>query len=212
MPQQAQSKSDTVSGPQSGWKMELWNKVCSTPPKHTKEANNGRFKFTCIDPQFQTKQATEIWGPYGGAWGLRNFRWEKIEVLETVNIFLCAEFYYPDGQFDVLVDMKYRPGFDTAKCLVTSAKSKALSMLGFGADVFMGMYDDVHYVQMQQVKQKDSEALRKTMLARVRLAEDPAKLDEQESKISEMIADDIVSASVGGEVLAAIEKRRGELK
>ena len=34
--------------------LSLWNKVNVTSPEYTKQANNGRYKFTCVDPMWQT--------------------------------------------------------------------------------------------------------------------------------------------------------------
>lgn len=190
--------------------MSIWKQVCHTNPEFTKKANNGKFEFTCIDPQYQTEQATALWGPYGGRWGMRNLRFTTLVFGEVPNMMLQAEFFYPDGAFDIAVDMKYRPGGDTCKCLQTSAKSKALSYLGFGADVFMGMFDDVSYVKMQEIKHKDSDVVRKEMLARVKSATSVEKLETQRLKLLEMYADDIVSQSVFAEVSAAIESRLNE--
>ena len=199
----------------------MWNQVCKTPPKHTKQANNGRFKFTCIDPQWQTKQATELWGPYGAEWGLTNIQFTPLDDEAGKTLLLTADFYYPifDGspapdhaRFEIAVDLPFRRGRDVAKCLITAAKSKALSFLGFGADVFMGMYDDVSYVQQQEIASKDSEVVRRTMLARVKSAESVEVLEEQTAKLTQMIADDIVSGSIGHEVYSAIDARRKELE
>ncbi len=43
--------------------------------------------------------------------------------------------------------MKYRPGDDCCKKLMTSLQSKCLSKLGFSADVYLNMFEDVQYVK-----------------------------------------------------------------
>ena len=51
--------------------MELWEQVCTTDPDITKKVNT-RGGFTAIDAQAQIKRATELWGPYGSEWGVRD--------------------------------------------------------------------------------------------------------------------------------------------
>jgi hypothetical protein len=129
--------------------MDIWNKVCVTSPEHTKTANNGRYKFTCVDPQYQTKVATEVFGAYGSGWGIKDC---KFTILEDAGfIMLEAVFFYKVGQktkeFPYAVDMRFKAGDDCCKKLMTSMQSKCLSKLGFSADVYLGLYDDVQYVK-----------------------------------------------------------------
>ncbi|MEO1616498.1 MAG: hypothetical protein AAFV88_11650 [Planctomycetota bacterium] len=129
--------------------MELWNKVCKTPEERTKPFQKGRKELTEINQQWQLQQATEIWGPYGKDWGLKNLRFEVIEVQDSADgvqysanmLMLNAEFFYPQATFAIANDAQLRVGQDCVKMLVTNTRSKALSWLGFGADVFMGEFD-----------------------------------------------------------------------
>tara|TARA_Y100000034_G_C6852043_1_gene386629 strand:- start:207 stop:947 length:741 start_codon:yes stop_codon:yes gene_type:complete len=132
----------------SASKLSLWAKVEKTDPAYTK-AVSMRGGYTAIDPQYQLLSATAMWGPYGGEWALRDVEYEYIRngAGEIVEIAVAAEFFFPGGQFPISADMAYRPGDDCRKKVMTSARSKALSMLGFNADVFMGKFDDNHYVQ-----------------------------------------------------------------
>ena len=61
-----------------------------------------------------------------------------------------ARFYYPGGDFPIhstIVMLKAgRFDEDWAKKILTDITTKALSKLGFSADVFLGMYDDNKYV------------------------------------------------------------------
>jgi len=43
--------------------------------------------------------------------------------------------------------MRYRPGDECRKKLITDLRSKCLSTLGFNSDVFEGKFDDSRYVQ-----------------------------------------------------------------
>jgi hypothetical protein len=53
--------------------------------------------------------------------------------------------------------MKYRPGDDCCKKLMTSLQSKCLSKLGFSADVYLNMFEDVQYVKDAAIRHKSSE-------------------------------------------------------
>ena len=72
--------------------MEIWNSNCTTNPVFTKYVKQ-RGGFTAIDAYYQIRQATELWGPYGASWGLKNI---KEEILKDYDIALIhAEFFYP---------------------------------------------------------------------------------------------------------------------
>lgn len=128
-----------------GW--DLWQQVCTTDPTHTKKVSYGR-KFTAIDSQYQIQEATKIWGSYGSGWGVRECNYEYIrngkgEILELI---LEAVFFYPDGAFQISADCQYKTGNDCRKKILTDLTTKALSKLGFNADVFMGKFDDNKYL------------------------------------------------------------------
>jgi len=131
--------------------LELWNKHRTPDPKFTKEVSFGR-KFTAIDPQYQLRQATIEWGRYGDTWQLSIEDFEVKDIGGIPTAMLHATLEYPDGAFDVIVDMPFKNNADTLKKLLTNARSKALSMLGFGADVYMGMFDDTEYVKEAALK------------------------------------------------------------
>lgn len=131
--------------------MTLWDTVEKTNPALTTHVEQ-RGGFTAICAQYQLKTATALWGPYGDKWGVRNCSWESIcKNGEIVEIALSADFFYPAGDHEVSFplssDITYRAGNDTRKKLLTDLTTKALSKLGFNADVFMGRFDDNKYVQ-----------------------------------------------------------------
>ena len=127
--------------------MELWNQVCVTDPSHTKTVSQ-RGGYTTIDAQHQVQRATEIWGPYGKAWGVTDCEYGLIRNAagEPVEMTMDAIFLYPGGSFPLGVDIAYRPNNDSRKKLLTNLTTKALSKLGFNADVFLGKFDDNQYV------------------------------------------------------------------
>jgi len=130
--------------------MGLWNIVCETNPELTKKVNQ-RGGFTAVCAQSQIKRATELFGPFGIAWGLDNLSYTMIaEDAKNVGISLTAQFYYTyneiSGRFPIASDMPYKPNDDCSKKLRTDCITKALSNIGFNSDVFEGKYDDNKYV------------------------------------------------------------------
>jgi hypothetical protein len=153
--------------------LELWNKVEKTNPKYTKKAKVGGNQITSISPQFQVMNATEQFGSYGSTWGFKHIEldysltstpttlslvdWNtKAETkLDTILglVGFKAVFFYPDGEFEIInsikifTDNKHSKIDDNfAKKLETDTLTKALSKLGFNADIFLGKFDDVRYL------------------------------------------------------------------
>ena len=131
--------------------LALWDAVCTTDPAHTKRVDQ-RGGYTAICAQSQVRMATEQWGPQGAAWGLRGLVWEYVRdgKGEIVELALSAVLYYPGGEIEIGGDTRYRPGDDGRKKLRTDVLTKALSQLGFNADVFLGQFDDNRYVAAQR--------------------------------------------------------------
>ena len=128
--------------------MKLWNAVSTTDPAYTKKVNS-RGGFTTIDAQWQLMQATEQWGPYGEAWGVRGLAYDYIRdgSGNIVEVALEGNFWYPGGEFPMGACMAYRAGNESKKKLLTDLTTKSLSKLGYSADVFMGKFDDNKYLQ-----------------------------------------------------------------
>jgi len=137
--------------------LELWESVEKTDPSHTKSANVRGNKITAIAPQRQVKNATEQFGSYGIGWGFKSIEFDYSLVERTGIIVFHGAFYYPKGEFPITASISAfrdnamtKPDADFAKKVETDALTKALSKLGFNADVFMGLYDDHKYVQMMK--------------------------------------------------------------
>lgn len=133
--------------------LDLWNRVEKTDPKHTKQANVKGNKITSIKPQYQIYNATKEWGSYGGKWGFKNIRL-GYNLKEHGLVVFEAIFYYPDGEFEIINTISFwRDNAKTklddefAKKVETDTLTKCLSKLGFNADVFMGRFDDLRYVE-----------------------------------------------------------------
>ncbi len=132
--------------------LELWKKVQTTNPKYTKKVA-GRGGYTAIGATYQFKKATEVFGLYGCGWGVRGCKYDYVkkpngEILEVI---LEATFYYKystvEGNFELSTCMPYQVRNDTRKKLLTDLTTKALSKLGFSADIFMGLFDDSEYIK-----------------------------------------------------------------
>jgi hypothetical protein len=154
--------------------LELWNRVEKTNPKYTKKAKVGGNEITAISPQYQIMNATEQFGSYGEKWGFRNITfdysitntpivlkvvdWNTKATEEIISILglvgFKATFFFPNGEFEItnsikiFTDNKHSKIDDNfAKKLETDALTKALSKLGFNADIFLGKFDDLRYVE-----------------------------------------------------------------
>lgn len=132
--------------------LKLWSKVEKTNPNYTKKANVKGNSITSIAPQFQIMNATEQFGVYGQTWGFRNMNIDY-SLMDKGLVSFKAVFYFPDGEFETINSVAlYRDNAMTkiddnfAKKLETDTLTKALSKLGFNADIFLGKFDDVRYL------------------------------------------------------------------
>ena len=180
--------------------LRLWRSVEKTPPDMTKDVKFGKRHYTTIDPQWQMRVATALWGPYGMRWGLRNMSYQMVEQHDgdengrfmTSVVILRADFFYPcNGKqvsFEILNDDRFRAGDDTLKKLVTNTRSKALSWLGFSADVFMGKFDDTAYVKDLKIKFGEQNEFVEGAAVKIRTAKDMAALKVCEDRLDDLIA------------------------
>ena len=146
--------------------MKLWESVEKTDPAMTKRVNQ-RGGYTSISPQYQLKLATNQFGSYGDGWGLKDSKFDdKFFELYGVIIHSAIFFYTLNGnrvEFEINNSIEAantksgRFDTDAFKKVETNTISKALSKLGFNADVFMGKFDDVDYfneVQTESINEK----------------------------------------------------------
>jgi hypothetical protein len=203
--------------------MRLWRQVEKTDPKMQKRVNQ-RGGYTAIDAQYQLQQATKLWGPYGHRWGMRKifYSFHTVEFVAKDGpttqsaVVLEAEFFYPvgDGEasFPIVNDDKFRPGDDVMKKLVTNTRSKALSWLGFSADVFMGRFDDASYVRDLQTKMGEQNALVTRVMNAVRSAPDTDTLAKCRDRLKAMISDRTIDDPIiASELLSEVDQREEHL-
>lgn len=129
-------------------KMDLWRSVEKTDPDHTKRVNQ-RGGFTSIGAHYQVMRATETFGPVGIGWG-----YECGEpIFHGPFIMIPVKLWYRDRAntfgpiYGCAEIMGNKPDHDAPKKAMTDALTKALSHLGFNADVFLGRFDDNKYVE-----------------------------------------------------------------
>ncbi|MBO9552184.1 hypothetical protein [Pseudomonas sp.] len=164
--------------------MRIWEQVQTTDTRYTKNAEVGGQKITSLNGTAMVMKATEMFGPVGIGWGWKVLE-ERFddghevfagegdkriclgrEIGHTVKIQL---WFMQDGQRGEVeqygctrYQYKTKYGMTTdgeaPKKSLTDAIKKSLSMLGFSADVFLGMFDDQSYVQQLQAEQAIEQA------------------------------------------------------
>lgn len=148
---------------------QLWDAVQKTDPKYTKGfSRGGGFKGTATNATYLAHKATEQFGPCGIGWGMTvvdeqiiqgaPFLLDSVVVgYEAIHKVRAKLWYVRDGvrgeieQFgQTQIVGKNKNGFYTdeeaPKKSLTDAMSKCLSLLGFSADIHLGLYDDNKYV------------------------------------------------------------------
>jgi hypothetical protein len=136
--------------------LDLWNRVSKSDPKYLKPVNFGSRKFTAIDPMYQVRSATAEFGPIGDGWG-----WHSTTQIHHMSngdsVVICDVVVWHGNQgntfgpfpgcrkfFDAA---KNRLNEDAPKMAVTDGLTKALSHIGFNADVFLGEMDGNKYAE-----------------------------------------------------------------
>lgn len=140
--------------------LALWNAVEKTDPKHVKPITGKSYQGNSPKPHYLIRKATETFGPIGIGWGFTivNERIEEGAGGERMHIAQVRVWFKWNGergevehiggtQFSGLrASGKPFTDEDAPKKSVTDALVKALSMIGFAGDIFMGRYDDSKYV------------------------------------------------------------------
>lgn len=157
--------------------MDIWNRNKSIDSRYTKQATVGGQKITSFSLQSVTMMATKEFGPFGKGWGyeLEQERFDEGAIIQDkvthengdiqpqvkeITHTLVVRFWYvldgekitcpvQAGHTPYLRRTKYGPSHDDEyyKKTLADAIKKSLSMLGFGADIFLGLMDDKHYLE-----------------------------------------------------------------
>lgn len=147
--------------------LRLWEAHFQTDPSHAKEVSFGR-KFTTVDAYYQVYCATKEWGPVGDRWGWdvqkEIVHWDE----SNSSIFLEFRLRYPVGadtakeaHITTMSSALWRAAGkvdnDAPKKCLTDCLTKALSYLGFNADLFFGLFDDNKYIEEVRKKFESSD-------------------------------------------------------
>lgn len=193
--------------------MSLWKRQEATDPKYVKRVAVGR-GFSTIAAHYQLRKATEEWGPYGQQWGFEHFSYEMVQTKdrngnEQTSVIFQATFFYPGGSFPIVTDMPYKAGDDTMKKVYTSARSKALSLLGFSADVYEGLFDDEAYVKDANTKFGDMRAFKKSVLLNIESASDE-QLPAYKTRLLELSASGTIPSDLCKELIGIIDQKTAD--
>ena len=124
--------------------LEIWEKVCNSNKDDLKAVGYGQRKYTCIDPQKQTKTATKLFGPIGIGWGIK----DESRYFNDSYIFYSAILWYRYkgviGEVAICSECQIKT--DCMKIAQTDALTKGLSRIGFNSDVFEGEWDGIKYI------------------------------------------------------------------
>lgn len=140
--------------------LKLWNSVEKTPFDQTKTITGKSYQGNSPKPHYLVHKATETFGPCGIGWGftIEDERIEEGAGGERMHIARVKVWYKWGGERGEVEHIggtqfsgtrssgKPFTDEDAPKKSVTDALIKALSMIGFAGDIFMGRYDDSKYV------------------------------------------------------------------
>ena len=163
--------------------MDLWNSVSTTDPKHTKSYKGaGGFSGTAISTLAPIMCATEAFGPLGKGWSYKIMDERFVEggpiidkssgavlaheMTHMMRVRIDARYneselhaehigttpYITSNKYGVVTD------HEAPKKTLSDALKKTLTMWGFNADVFLGMYDNSDYVAGITSDASDAEA------------------------------------------------------
>ncbi len=155
--------------------LAIWRQVEKTPTDAVKPAKVNGQQITAIDTMHMVKLATRIFGPQGIGWGYRIevdrfdqgapvLLKEQVIGHEQTHTCQLTLWYLWNGERGEVthfghtraVYMTNKGQFITdneaPKKSVTDAMKKCLSQLGFAADIYTGLFDDVGYRQLREAE------------------------------------------------------------
>ncbi|MWV17531.1 hypothetical protein F3I16_15930 [Pseudomonas sp. L-22-4S-12] len=162
--------------------LALWDQVKTTDKDFTRTAHFDGRDVTSINGMYMIQRATEMFGPLGKGWGFDVLvdRFDQgapildksgqvvigHEQMHTMQIKL---WYLHGGARRSITQFGHTPyvqktkwgistDFDAVKKSLTDAIKKCLSLLGFSADVYLGMFEDAIYLEGLALKKRLDEA------------------------------------------------------
>lgn len=162
--------------------MRIWSQIEKTDTRYTKDEKLLGQDITCINGTYAAQQATKVFGPCGEGWGItiKVDRFDNtVPHLDEKGVLLfwytqhtvIIDFWYKDqkGNLCTIPAAGHTPALsrgsngpyydsDPLKKSITDALKKALSLLGFSADIWMGLFDDVNYRAERDMESKANRA------------------------------------------------------
>lgn len=145
----------------------IWDLLSRTDPAHTKSfSRSGGFKGTAIKPIWSFRRMTEEFGPCGKGWGVDQPEFQVVTAGDEILVFCTVGVWWTNEEVkegdeyarnyrvygvggDKVVN-KFSSGLksddEAFKKAFTDAVTNALKLIGVGADVHMGMFEDNKYV------------------------------------------------------------------
>lgn len=153
--------------------MRIWSQVEKTDTQYTKKADVNGQKITSLNGTAMIMEATRVFGPagIGFGWKVLEERFDdgmeifvgeadkRVSLGWTKNHTVRIQFWFMlDGKrgelegygcTNAVYKSKYGMSTDgeAPKKSLTDAIKKCLSVLGFSADVFLGLHDDANYLE-----------------------------------------------------------------
>lgn len=199
--------------------MAIWNRHKKTNPDHTKRVNQ-RGGYTAINPMHQAEIATREFGPYGFGWWVSDLDYELIDtekpsndkqIEKSYSLCLNCKFNYRhEGgvqSFPVSADMPFKHGQDCYKKLRTECQSKALSLLGFNADIYQGNWESNEYVEARRREFGDQETRRAKGLQAIAEASSIEIVNRLKDHILTEQRNEVITLKMASELLDAANKR-----
>lgn len=154
-----------MSNSNSTGTMALWDSVSTTDPEHTKEftTSDGLFTGKSITPMYVIRKVTKKWGPAGLDWGYDEVDrvvdaktglwftkvrvWYRKSLIRPGEEGVAEVTQWGGDQFTMhMANGAYTVDDNAPKKALTDGLTKALSMLGFNADVYLGLHDNENYI------------------------------------------------------------------
>lgn len=155
---------------------DLWDELSKTDPRYTKRFNRAGFQGTAINGTYVAKRLTEAFGPCGLGWRfiIDDERIEAGHKLKSgdvarVHIIRGHIEYLKDGAWHATSQQFGQTTFvgenkngaftdeEAPKKSITDCIAKCAVMLGIGADIHLGLFDDNRYVNAREAEERAKE-------------------------------------------------------
>jgi len=145
----------------------FWEKYKTPPDWALKPFKRpGGFEGIAIDPMWMIFVMTDEFGPIGNRWGYADITEGTYDGPGGLILHWCRLTVFSPlgshsgiGQTVMVGENKYGlfMNEEAPKCSETDALTKALSKYGIGADIYMGLFDDVKWTREKVTKDDDKE-------------------------------------------------------